>query len=388
MEINRIEQTFRRLKACGREPNRLFSGNPTESGILFPSDLLESAYLRALKERHYQPDPKGSPAAREAIADYYRKEGAEVLPQNIILTSGTSESFFYLFSLLARPGENILTPSPSYPLFDPIGRLTHTEMRHYPLVEEKDWSIDLGQIDKLCDTRTRAILLISPNNPTGAVHSAEEIGQVVEFANRKRIAIIADEVFSEFIFGDRFPRVMQAARPDLCFTLNGISKMLALPSLKLSWIAVTGEKEKVEEAVDSLETTADTFLSVSTPIQEALPELMAEGLPFIGSYKKEVLRRRDLAVRILSQSDEVRFIPPRGGFYLMGEIARPVSLSEEEFVIRLMEEKGVFVHPGYFYDYEKGTHFVVSHLTDEGRLKEGLDALIDFAVSVSGRSAG
>ncbi len=377
--LNLIERSYRRLTAEGRKILKLYSGNPTEQGFRFPSGILEKVYSQYFREQKYHPHPKGLPVARRAIQQYYKEGGAEVDAEHVILTSGSSESFLYLFSLLGKNGGKFLTPQPAYPLFNHIAELAGVELRHYALREEKSWDIDLEDLRIKTDAATRAIILVSPNNPTGAVHSPSEIEEVVTWANQKGIALICDEVFSEFYFGEgKFPRPMAVSKPKLCFTLNGISKMFALPGLKLSWIAVTGEDSKVESAVDHLETMADTFLTCHLPIQEALPEIFSKGQDFLRAYQTEVGRRRRLAMELLNQCSHITVVEPSGGFYLMGKIQKEMGLSEEEFVIRLMEEKGVFVHPGYFYDYEEGVHFVLSFLTEEEELVAGIGGLVDF----------
>lgn len=379
MSLNRIEQTFRRLVSEGRPILKLFSGNPNEQGITFPSPILEEVYVRYFKNPTYRPDPKGLPEAREAIQGYYERGGVAVDPKKILLTSGTSESFSYLFSLLARPGDNILAPKPGYPLFDHLALIAHVELRNYPLREETGWTIDFEALQRLSDDRTRALILISPHNPTGRVFSAEEIQTLVVWTNRRGLPLICDEVFSEFVFeGKKFPRPMAIAKPKLCFTLNGISKMLALPALKLGWIVVTGEGSRVSEAVDALETTADTFLSVHTPVQMALPRLLSESQSFLTFYRDEVARRRRLALEILGRSRHFRSVPPEGGFYLIVRVEKELDLSEEEMVIQLMEKESIFVHPGYFYDTEEGIHLVISFLTRENELRRGLEALVRF----------
>lgn len=376
-EINHIEQTYRKLIASGRDVLKLFSGNPTGHGFQFPPEILKKSYHDSFQSQPYHPHPKGLPAARRAIQEYYASQGVEVDPENIILTSGTSESFFYLFSLLTKPGDNLLTPNPAYPLFDSIARLRGIKLRHYPLREDHHWEVDINELKSKTDAKTKAIILVSPNNPTGSVIAKNQIAEITDWANKKDIALICDEVFSEFYFGSgSFPRPIAISRPRLCFTLNGISKMFALPALKLSWIIVTGEKSLVDPTVDHLETTADTFLSCHIPIQEALPSILKEGQSFLKSYRQEVKERRDLAVSLLKKSPHIQFVPPMGGFYLMGEITKKSHLSEEDFVIQLMEEKNVFVHPGYFYDYEKGIHFVVSFLAEKEKLIWAYGALV------------
>lgn len=340
---------------------------------------MERNYREYFARQDYQPDPKGLAEARQAIAEYYGAAGAKVDPENILLTSGTSESFLYLFQLLAPEGGNFLTPAPAYPLFDAIAEMAKVELRHYPLDEERSWRIDLEALEARCDAETRGIFLISPHNPTGAVVRPEEIEAIVQICRRKDLALICDEVFAEFYFDSgAFPRPLTLAQPPLLFTLNGLSKMFALPGLKLSWIVVSGESARVAEAVDRLETFSDTFLSCHTPIQRALPALFREGRDFLREYREEVRRRRDLAMEILGRSKNIRVIEPRGGFYLTVEILPPFPLEEEEFVLRLMEEEGVFVHPGYFYDYEQGVHFTISFLTEPASLTRGLEKTLQL----------
>lgn len=372
MAVNQIEKTYLRLIAEGKPVLKLFSGNPSLQGIQFPPEILKKYYLPHLGTG-YAADPKGVRGARESIARYYDEK---VNPENILLTSGTSESFLHLFSLLAKPGEQILVPQPSYPLFDHIAHMTHVTLSTYSLREEKNWAIDINELKK--NEKARAIVLISPHNPTGAVATAAEIVENVDLANKKNIPLICDEVFSEFYFGPgTYPRAMHVSPPDLCFTLNGISKMFALPGLKLSWIAVTGKKDKVADAVKKLELSVDTFLAAHAPIQQALPFLF-EQTDFLKNYREEIARRRHLAVDLLKSSADVSFVPPIGGFLLMAKVIKPLPMNEEEFVIRLMEEEQVFVHPGYFYDHENGIHFVISYSTEPAILKEGLQKMLRF----------
>jgi aspartate/methionine/tyrosine aminotransferase len=363
--INRIEQTYRRLVASGQTITRLFSGNPNDHGFHFPVKILEKAYRESMHRQTYHPHPKGLLSARQAIARYYEEQGmpGPMDPENIIITSGTSESFFNIFSYLAKSGDQILTPNPSYPLFDHIFKLLGVSLRHYSLSEERGWAVDLDDLTQKMNGRVKAIVLISPHNPTGHVLTVSEIGAIIDLANRRQIAIICDEVFSEFYFGKGiYPRPARVEKPWLCFTLNGISKMLALPGYKLAWILVSGKAPAVLEAVDALETTADTFLSCHSAIQEALPTLLAERHPFLNSYVQRVKERRDVAVSLLKQSSVFQLVEPQGGFYAMVEVKKDLGLSEEDLVIALMKKTGIYLHPGYFYDVEKGVHLVISYL--------------------------
>ena len=218
----------------------------------------------------------------------------------------------------------------------------------------------------------------------------EEIREISDWVNLKGIPLICDEVFSEFYFGPGvYPRAMKIAKPDLCFTLNGISKMLALPGLKLSWIVVTGHENKVRDAVEKLELSVDTFLAAHLPIQQALPRLLQE-TAFLKSYREEISRRRRLTIDILSSSPDLRVgaglkpapTAPQGGFFLMVRVTKKIPMTEEDFVIRLMEEEGVFVHPGYFYDHNDGIHFVISYSTEPELLKKGLNQMLEFIKNI------
>ncbi|MDO8461712.1 MAG: pyridoxal phosphate-dependent aminotransferase [Deltaproteobacteria bacterium] len=402
MTLNNIEKCYRQLRKEGREILRLFDGNPNHHGLQFPPELLIQEYRKYFENEGYDPDSKGLLVAREVISNYYGSSGFAVGPDQILLTPGTSESFFYIFSILTQPGDNILVPNPAYPLFDEIARLAKIELKHYQLMEEKGWGIDFEDLESKIDQSTRAIAVISPHNPTGMVATAKEMEKIVALAKEHDLAILSDEVYADFIFdkSDLSPTLSLLRRGGpslpLWFTLNGISKMFALPALKLGWIAVSGDPKRVAVAVDQLETVADTFLSTHMPIQRALPALFREGKEFLSGYREEVEGRKKLAVQILQQSDRIRFVEPKGGFYLMAEVCRggPVwpplkngqthrsAPTEEQFIIELMRQTGVFVHPGYFFDYEKGVNFIFSFLAEPKVLKKGLTQLVEFIESL------
>lgn len=383
MPINPIEQQYRELVAAGRSITKLFAANPNEEELIFPAEILIDAYTDYFRHHTYHPDPKGLRSAREAISRFYAGRDAVVNPEQILITAGTSESFFYLFSLLAEPGDNILTPTPSYPLFEEIARVAHVTLRPYPLVEDRQWAIDCEAVRRAIDARTRAIVIVSPHNPTGMVADTDTLRELTAIANAAQIPLICDEVFSEFYFGEGpFPRAMAVAKPNLCFTLNGISKMLALPALKLSWIAVTGDAAQVAHAVDRLEHLTDTFLSCHYPIQHALPLLLEHRQNFLATYRSEIAHRRELALSILQSSPHLRIHPPQGGFYGMAELIGSRWTDEDDCVCDLMRTHGLFPHPGYFYDYERGIHIVLSLIAEPRRLQHRI-ATLCTAISAS-----
>lgn len=376
IEINAIEKTRQRLIREGRMLFPLYSGNPGVE-FQFPPAVLEKAYQTYFKNPMYDPHPRGEEVARLAISSFYQKRGFGIRPDRILITSGSSESFLHLFRLVAQPGDEILAPLPGYPLFDHFAERAHVVLKHYPLIESQNWEIDLKTLKESITLKTRAILLISPHNPTGSVISAETAQAIAALANEFQIPLICDEVFSEFYYSaGAFPRIAAVSKPNLCFTLNGISKIAALPMMKLGWIAVSGEEAKVEAAIQQLELDTDAFLACHTPIQKALPEILEA--PFLPSYWADVKKRRDAAVALLKDCPHFKFTAPEGGFYLIVRVTAPIAMSEEEFVIELMEETGIFVHPGYFYDAEPEISFVLSFLAPTPQLKAALNAIHRF----------
>lgn len=380
--LNPIEKSYRRLKAAGNTPIKLFLGNPTLQGIHFPENLLQDAYRAALQKPRYEPHPKGSPEARAAVSQYYLEQGISLDPEKILLTSGTSESFFLLFQTLARPGDHFLAPQPAYPLFDHLAQMARVELKPYPLHENQNWDFSTIELQELITEKTKGLILISPHNPTGAVFSLDRLQGLAELCRKFSLPLICDEVFSEFIWTPQpYPRPMNLPDFPLVFTLNGISKMLALPGHKCGWIAATGKDSRLVEMMDRLETGADALLSCNQLIQEILPVLLRSSGKFIPGYREEVRRRRELALALLQNQKHLRYVDPQGGFTLMVENLDPGGLNEEEWTIALMEATGVFVHPGYFFDYERGVHFIFSFLTEPEILEASLKKIIDFRVT-------
>src|SRR6266581_4195230 len=273
-----------RLKTEGVDIVDLVRGNVNEHGILYPPDELDEILKHAAEAaRVYRPDSLGQRPAREAIAQYYG--GLNISPDQIVVTPGTSVSYWYCFKLLAEPGDEILCPHPSYPLFDYIARLAGVRMRHYRLLESWDWAIDLDYLESQITESTRAIILISPHNPTGMVAGELQLRGLAEIAARHTIPIISDEVFNEFLFGPgSFPRIAATGAP-LVFTLNGFSKMFALPGMKIGWMAASGDEALVKKSMAALALISDTFLPVNEIAQFAVPEIFRRGAQFLNEYR-------------------------------------------------------------------------------------------------------
>lgn len=365
---NRIELARQRALA-GPGYIDLTSSNPTQQGLLFPPAILRLAAEGYWAERRYNPDPRGAVAARQAIAAYYaaRKPALALGLDDIFITASTSEAYGLLFALLAEPGDNLLAPEVSYPLFEYLAAVYRVELRPFRLNPVRGWLPDTADLLAAADDRTRAVLLVSPHNPTGAV-----IAKPLAVLDQLGLPLICDEVFAEF--GYRVPVVppLAALHPELpVFTLNGISKQLALPDLKLGWIALN--PPAAATYAGRLELLNDTFLSASSLTQHMLPTLLDQGRPFVEQMRMRIRSNLDLALKRLYACPAVGVTPPDGGYYLFPEIAGWDD--QEELVLHLLRQ-GVLVHPGYFYGYEAGVNIMISCLTEPTQLSAGLTRLV------------
>jgi alanine-synthesizing transaminase len=353
----------------------LASGNVNTQGIHFPLRNLKTAFTGALgKTKIYKPDPLGQAETRHMVSGYYARANLRIPSRHIVITPGTSISYWYAFKVLADPGDEILAPFPSYPLFEAIAKLSGVKLVPYPLIEAARWEIDFERMESAITPRTRAIILISPHNPTGAVATEVEVRHLADMALRHNLAIIADEVFSPFLFNQkRLPRPA-AQRSPLVLTLNGFSKMLALPGLKLGWMAATGDPSLVTKVIKALDMISDTFLPVNEAVQYAAPALLHDSQMFQSSYHSEIRRRMNLAVTILQGKSDFSFVRPEGGFYLTLALMNH-GAEEEELAYRLLERRRVLVHPGYFYEMA-GRHLVLSFVSRPVALRKALTAVI------------
>jgi len=353
------------LKAEGKDVMDLVSGNLSSYGALYPSDTLQKILSRAQHEaRVYRPDSFGQQVARAAIAQSYRtlEPSITVGADQILLTPGTSMSYWYCFKMLAEPGDEILCPRPSYPLFDQIAKIAGVKLTHYDLLESQNWEIDLTSLENHINPRTRAIVLISPHNPTGAVISEEQNEKLGELSMRHELPIISDEVFSEFLYErNHLPRIASSKAP-LVFTLNGLSKNYALPGMKIGWIAVTGRQSLVQNCLRTLEMISDTFLPVNEIAQFAAAEIIERGNSFIIKQLEFV---RDCRQKALASLANIPFVRPQGGFYL----ALPISGEEEDIALQILEKEHILVHPGYFYEMD-GNHLVMTFIFDPERISQ------------------
>jgi aspartate/methionine/tyrosine aminotransferase len=361
---NRIEQA--RIALQGQYID-LTSSNPTHQGLLFPSHVLETAASRYWSQRRYDPQPRGQAAARTAVVDYYaRRQPALALQlDDVFITASTSEAYSLLFALLTDPGDNVLAPVVTYPLFEFLAEMHHIELRPYALDEARGWRIDPASLHAQVNNRTRAVLIISPHNPTGAI-----VTDALPALTTLGLPIICDEVFSEFTYRVTGVPPLGALHPELpVFHLNGISKLFALPDLKLGWVALN---ETARPFAERLELLNDTFLGSNSLTQHMLPALFNHGLPFVKDMCSHVQSNIDLVLQRLGNHPAFHIQPPDGGYYLFPQVH---GWDDEEALVLHCLNHGVLVHPGYFFGYERGAHLMISCLTATEQLLQGVDRL-------------
>jgi hypothetical protein len=375
---NRLSAAVAAHRAAKRPCIDLTATNPTTVGLHYPGDLL--APLAGASGLTYRPEPFGLRTAREAVAADYARRGISVAVARVVLTSSTSEAYSVLFKLLCAPaGDDVLVPEPSYPLFDHLTRLDGVASRPYALEYHGRWTLDEQSVDTSWTSRTRAVLAVSPNNPTGSVLSAGEAGAIAGRCADRDAALIVDEVFGDYELADP-SAVGPGGDPwrgsgALTFRLGGLSKSAGLPQVKLGWIAVDGPADLVDGALERLELICDTYLSVSTPVQVAAPALIAGGAA-IREQIRHRIRTNYSALRELASGDpSVEVLHADGGWSAVLRV--PSTRSEEDHVIGLLERRGILVHPGFFFDFPREAFLVISLLPDPRVFADGVGRLME-----------
>lgn len=372
---NKLSQLLQERRRQGTPVYDLTISNPTEAGFEYPlRDILSLPVQDAIGR--YTPHPLGAAPAREAVASYYSSKNIHVAPSNIVLTASTSEAYGWLFMLLCEAGANVLVPTPSYPLFEFLARLHDVEIRPYHLRYDGEWHIDLGSVRRSLTRATRAVVVVTPHNPTGMFLKQDELQEMNRIASENGLALIVDEVFSEYSLEACERRVVSTAANDavLTFTLNGISKLCGLPQMKLGWIVASGPDAYRQEALQRIEIIADTFLSVNTPAQVALPQLLELGKSVRAQIQERVRANYRHLINAVSVGSSVSALRAEAGWYAI--LKMPRTRSDEEWAIRLLDESGVYVFPGYFFDFAEGGFLVVSLLTQPEILQKGMGELL------------
>ncbi|MFC1586078.1 pyridoxal phosphate-dependent aminotransferase [Fibrobacterota bacterium] len=350
--------------------------NPVRAGFVYRNEAILKAVANfdGLK---YEPDAKGMFSARKAVSRYYKNHGQETHPDSIILTASTSEAYSFVFKLLAEPGDEVLMPRPSYPLLEPLLRLESLRIIQYPLNyhPETGWRINADQLSKTISTRTRAIVAVNPNNPTGSFINNTELALLNQLCRRHNLALIVDEVFLDYQTAEYGNNMTAAANTKaLTFVLSGFSKVLGLPQLKLAWIVVSGPSRKRREACDGLEYIADAYLSVGTPVQKGARDFFRGRQAIQKQIQERIQSNSEFCQKRLTGIAEAEVLKREGGWYAVLKLSS--GLNDERTAIKLLQGRHVLVYPGYFFDFADDNVLVVSLITPPEKFQRGVSGII------------
>jgi alanine-synthesizing transaminase len=372
---NRLALALDRLRREGRPVVDLTESNPTRAGFEYPADLL--APLGSPRGLAYAPQPLGAADARRAVAADYARRGLHVPADRIVLTASTSEAYSLLFKVLCNPGDEVLTPRPSYPLFEHLTRLDGVVSRPYEVEYHGAWSIDVASIERAFSSITRAVLIVSPNNPTGSFVKTDELHEVAGLCAERGAALIADEVFADY---ELVPDAAGAragvltGSDALMFGLGGLSKSIGLPQVKLGWMAAVGPEASVRGAIGRLELACDAYLSVSTPVQMAVADLLDRGALVRRQIQARISANYRRLIERAAGTPSCRVLEAEGGWSAVLQV--PSLGSEEDLVVDLLTKNGVLVHPGYFFDFPRESFLIISLLVPEASFAEGIGCVL------------
>jgi len=378
---NRLTELLEARNTVGLPVHDLTVTNPTECGFVYP----EKKILKALanpESLQYHPNSKGLRSARQAVAEYYNSKNITVNPEHIFLTASTSEAYSYIFKLLCNAGDSVLVPQPSYPLFEYLAQINDVQLQHYYVLYDDGWHIDIESIKQSITSTTKAIILIHPHNPTGMFVKQHEFEAIKEIALQNYLALIVDEVFNEYAFHPSTEIISTATTSEvLTCTLNGVSKMLGLPQMKLGWMVVSGNSTLVNEAVERIDILCDTFLSVNTPVQLALPSFFNLGEGVRQQIQKRISANNSFLESAITQHSKLSKLSSEGGWYAI--IRVPATKTDEEWALQILEKTGILVQPGYFFDFENKAYLLVSLLVPEQIFQLQILQLLEFVESNS-----
>ena len=361
LEPNALARLIQAKRRSGASIADLTESNPTRVGLTYPAELL--APLADARALEYDPQPLGLWSARAAVAADFRRRGIVISADRVALTSSTSEAYSLLFKLLCDAGDQVLVPHPSYPLFEHLTRLESVEAVPYTLEFHGAWRIDIDSVRRAMSNRVRAILIVSPNNPTGSFLHRDDLPLVGEIAAAHDVPLIGDEVFADYRLDDAAAATHVLADGDvLAFSLGGLSKSAGLPQLKLGWIGFGGPAHRVDAVLGRFEIVADTYLSVSTPIQAAAAELIESGAAIRAQILARVKRNLESLRTHAAAFPAISVLPAEGGWSAVLQV--PSFSSEESLVLDLLEKDEVLVHPGYFFDFRREAFIVLSLLVE------------------------
>jgi alanine-synthesizing transaminase len=377
---NRFTKAQAELRAAGVGILDLSVSNPTRAGLHYDEDAICGALARP-EALDYDPQPKGLLQARQAVVCYYRDqhEGYDLDPESLILTTSTSEAYHYVFRLLCNPDEEILVPKPSYPLFEFLADLEDVKLVPYPLLYDHGWQIDFPSLYKAVNHRTRAVLVVHPNNPTGSFARQDEIVALNGLCSECGLALIVDEVFLDYAHDGASRSTFALNRDVLTFTLSGISKVSGLPQMKVAWLVTSGPDDERREALARLEVISDTYLSMNAPLQLATPVLLDQRKnvqPLLLDRVRTNLQELD---RQLSYQKSCERLDVEAGWYVVLRV--PATQPDEELAIDLLRKLAVLVHPGHFYDFPSDGYLILSLITPAKEFREGTSRILDLLSS-------
>ena len=378
---NAITLRLEAIRAAGATIIDLTESNPTQVGLHYPEGLL--APLSAAGAETYAPEPLGLPSARDAVAADGSRRGVTVVPARVVLSASSSESYSWLFKLLCDPGDRVLVPRPSYPLFEHLARLEAVEVDTYALDYHARWEVDLHSVERGIAAATRVVIAVSPNNPTGSYLSAAEADSLIALTAKHGVALVVDEVFADYALERGAVSVTDVAclaggrSGALVATLGGLSKSAGLPQLKLGWMVLGGDTVRVAEALAGLELIADSYLSVSTPVQVAAPALLVAGADMRRQIQERTAANLTTLRAVAGRHPACDVLPVEGGWSAVVRV--PATRSEEQLVLHLLEQEHVLVHPGYFFDFPSEAYLVVSLLPPPAVFGDAIERVLGAA---------
>jgi alanine-synthesizing transaminase len=372
---NQLSEALARHRAAGKPLIDLTASNPTECGFEYD----RKAILEALANPAaltYEPNPKGLQSARRAVAEYYAARGDEISVDDILLTTSTSEAYSFVFRTLCNPGDEVLIPEPSYPLFSFLAEIQDVKLVRYPLIYDHGWQMDFHSLEQAITPRTRAVIVVHPNNPTGNFCQPHEMARLNEISFARGLAVIADEVFLDFVLTDQQPASFSANPGALTFTMSGISKICGLPQMKAAWLVVSGPEPMKTQALARLEIIADTYLSMNTPVQLALGQLLETRQGLQKQLRARVRSNLAELDRQLAVHPSYARLELEGGWYAVLRV--PALRPDEDLAIDLLQTKGVYIHPGHYYDFPSDGSLVLSLICPQNGFSKGFSQLFSL----------
>lgn len=379
LSTNRYTQAIEAHRRTGRGLLDLTASNPTSIGLHYATDQLLAA-LAQPQSISYEPIAKGLRIARESVSAYYGQSGVHVDPEQLILTTSTSEAYSFSFRLLCDPGDEVLVPTPSYPLFDFLADLQDVKLVPYELVYDHGWQLDFHSLQQHITHRTRAVIVVHPNNPTGSFVKPAEMAQLSEICVSHSLAIVADEVFLDYRLGHQPWNSFAANTKCLTLSMSGLSKISGLPQMKVAWIAISGPSELQREALARLDVIADTYLSMNAPIQHALPAMLEQRHSIQQQLQSRIVTNlRELDAQLAGHRSITR-LEVEGGWYAILRV--PVTRTDEQLAIELIEQHDVLIQPGHFYDFHRDGYLIVSLITPQQTFSEGVKRILRYVAAL------